>query len=178
MLVTNQHILSTISVTNLSLRLSSSFWLLKIFKQLFFFLKVKRVPDVIFSEVTMYRTELGLLPAHDDVERTERQRNRPVISSTSGERPVLGSSPVPLNKIFKQNKWWIFRKIDFSRSENLSMAVGQCKFRHGIRISGFDWQCDYRGFIISRTSAVKPKLTDKQVKAVHCSILKKLISVN
>ena len=70
-----------------------------------FFLKVKRVPDVIFSEVTMYRTELGLLPAHDDVERTERQRNRPVISSTSGERPVLGSSPVPLNKIFKQNKW-------------------------------------------------------------------------
>ena len=68
-------------------------------KLVFFFLKLKRIPDVIFSEVTMYRRELGLLPAHDDVVRTERQHNRPVISSTSGERPVLGSSPVPLNKI-------------------------------------------------------------------------------
>ena len=78
-----------------------------------FFLIIKRIPDVIFSEVTMYRTELGLLPAHDDVERTERQRNRPVISSTSGERPVLGSSPVPLNKIFKQNKCEIVRIVTF-----------------------------------------------------------------
>ena len=101
----HQHHFVSLIVANLSLRLSSNFLAIEIFHRNRFFLKVKRVPDVIFSEVTMYRTELGLLPAHDDVERTERQRNRPVISSTSGERPVLGSSPVPLNKIFKQNKW-------------------------------------------------------------------------
>ena len=75
------------------------------------FLIIKRVPGVIFSVMTMYRTELGLLPAHDDVERTGRQRNRPVISSTSGERPVLGSSPVPLNKI-------ILSKINVKFSES------------------------------------------------------------